>query len=151
MKSVAVFLVSSFMFPAFAGPVQDANKKLVTDFYNMAFNDHKPTEAAKKYFGPKYIQHNPNVPNGAAAFYNYFEGHFKKNPHSKAIIYRTLADGDLVALHLNSKLDDKDLGRAIVDIFRVENGKIVEHWDVVQPVPEKTANGNTMFDGQNEK
>jgi predicted SnoaL-like aldol condensation-catalyzing enzyme len=56
-----------------------------------------------------------------------------------------VAEGDLVVLHLNSKADEKDRGRAIVDIFRVKDGKIVEHWDVAQNVPEKTASGNTMF------
>lgn len=67
------------------------------------------------------------------------------------MIHHAISDGDLVALHLNSKIDDADPGRAIVDIFRVENGKIVAHFDVIQPVPEKTANGNTMFDGNNAK
>lgn len=90
------------------------------------------------------------MPNGAAAFYGYFEGHFKKNPESHVVIKRALADGDLVALHLHSKENKADLGRAIVDIFRVENGKIVEHFDVVQAVPAKTANGNTMFEGDKE-
>ena len=127
--------------------VEELNKKVVTEFYEMAFNQHKPTEAAKKYFGDKYIQHNPQVPNGAAAFYGYFEGFYKEHPKANVKIYRVLADGDLVVLHLHSKIDDKDLGRAIVDIFRLENGKIVEHFDVAQPVPAKTANGNTMFEG----
>ncbi len=130
--------------------IAEANKKIVTEFYEMAFNQHKPTLAAKKYFGSKYIQHNPNVPNGAAAFYNYFEDYYKKNPKAHVKIYRVIADGDLVALHLHSKKDEKDLGRAVVDIFRLENGKIVEHFDVAQAVPETTANGNTMFDGKNE-
>lgn len=124
---------------------QEMNKKIVRDFYEMAFNQHKPTEAAKKYIGDKYIQHNPYVPNGAEAFYSYFERYFKENPKSHVVFAHVLADGDLVALHLNSKKDDQDLGRAIVDIFRVENGKIVEHWDVIQEVPSKTASGNTMF------
>lgn len=130
---------------AFAGPTQEKNKKNVREFYEMAFNQHKPTEAAKKYFGDKYIQHNPYVVNGAEAFYTYFEGHFKKNPESHVEIKRIMADGDLVMLHLHSKENKADLGRAVVDIFRLENGKIVEHWDVVQEVPEKTASGNSMF------
>lgn len=134
-----------------AASTQEQNKKLVRDFYELAFNAHKPTEAAKRYIGDKYIQHNPFVPNGAAAFYEHFEVEFKKHPKSHVVIYRALADGDLVALHLNSKQDDADPGRAIVDIFRVENGKIVEHFDVIQPVPEKTANGNTMFAGHDDK
>src|SRR5262249_27352535 len=146
-------LMLSFMSSAVADDqsVQEKNKEVVTAFYELAFNQHKPTEAAKKYFGNKYIQHNPHVPNGAAAFYNYFEGYFKQNPKSSVKIHRVLADGDLVALHLHSKQNEKDLGRAVVDIFRLENGKIVEHFDVVQAVPEKTANGNTMFDGNKEK
>ncbi len=134
--------------PVFARAAsQETNKKTVVAFYELAFNEHRPTEAAKRYFGDKYIQHNPNVPNGAPAFYNYFEDFFKKNPKSRVKIHRVIADGDLVALHLHSKIDENDLGRAIVDIFRLENGKIVEHFDVVQPVPEKTANGNSMFEG----
>lgn len=155
MKKINVFcLVLSLTIASLASAakksdpsVEELNKKVVTEFYELAFNQHKPTEAAKKYFGDKYIQHNPQVPNGAAAFYNYFEGFFKENPKSHVKIHRVIADGDLVALHLHSKTDKKDLGRAIVDIFRLENGKIVEHFDVVQPVPAKTANGNTMFEG----
>lgn len=148
---LTILLAMSFYATAAKKPdsksVAEQNKKSVMEFYELAFNQHKPTEAAKKYFGDKYIQHNPHVPNGAAAFYNYFEDFFKKNPKSHVKIHRALADGDLVALHLHSKIDDKDLGRAVVDIFRLENGKIVEHFDVVQAVPEKTANGNTMFEG----
>lgn len=138
-------LLTLFSFSAFAGSVQEQNKKLVREFYEMAFNQHKPTEAAKKYIGDKYIQHNPHVPNGAKPFYEYFESFFKANPDSHVEIKRALADGDLVVLHLHSKQNKTDLGRAIVDIFRVENGKIVEHWDVIQAVPEKTASGNSMF------
>jgi predicted SnoaL-like aldol condensation-catalyzing enzyme len=146
MKTLAaVALVLAFVFPAWGGTLEEQNKKFVREFYEMAFNQHKPTEAAKKYIGDKYIQHNPYVPNGAEAFYGYFEGFFKEHPQSRAEIKRVIGDGDLVVLHLNAKIDDKDRGRAIVDIFRVENGKIVEHWDVIQVVPEKSANDNTMF------
>jgi predicted SnoaL-like aldol condensation-catalyzing enzyme len=123
----------------------ETNKKMVRDFYEMAFNSHQPTEAAKKYIGSKYIQHNPGVPDGAEAFYAYFEGYFKANPQSKVEIKRVIGEGDLVVLHLLSKQNDQDRGRAIVDIFRVEEGKIVEHWDVIQDIPEKSANKNTMF------
>lgn len=129
-------------------PQEEANARIVTAFYDLAFNQHKPTEPARLYIGDRYIQHNPGVPNGAAAFYGYFEGFFRDNPQSRAIIHRVIADGDLVALHVHSQETPSDPGRAIVDIFRVENGKIVEHFDVIQPVPTApTANGNTMFDG----
>ena len=143
--------------PAAAAPVQTAadsrtateaeNARIVTAFYELAFNQHRPTEAARLYIGDRYIQHNPNVPNGAAAFYGYFEGFFRENPQSHVTIHRVIADGDLVALHLHSQETPDDPGRAIVDIFRVENGKIVEHFDVIQAVPATIANGNTMFQG----
>jgi predicted SnoaL-like aldol condensation-catalyzing enzyme len=151
MKCLIFTLTILFSWSVTAESIQEKNKKVVVDFYELAFNQHKPTEAAKKYFGPKYIQHNPHVPNGAAAFYDYFEGYFKKNPEAHVLIKRAIADGNLVALHLHSKSTKKDLGVAVVDIFRLEDGKIVEHFDVVQSVPEKTANGNTMFEGSNEK
>jgi predicted SnoaL-like aldol condensation-catalyzing enzyme len=121
------------------------NKQIVRNFYEMAFNQHKPREAAEKYIGAKYIQHNPHVPNGAEPFYSYFEGYFRDHPNSHVEFAHVLAEGDLVVLHLNSKADKCDRGKAIVDIFRLENEKIVEHWDVTQDVPEKTASGNSMF------
>ncbi len=124
-----------------------ANAQVVVAFYELAFNQHRPTEAARRYIGDRYIQHNPNVPNGAEAFYGYFEGFFRDHPQSRVTIHRVIADGDLVALHLLSQESPDDPGRAIVDIFRLENGKIVEHFDVIQAVPATTANGNTMFDG----
>jgi len=146
MKTLTTLaLLLLFAFPAWGGSMEEENKKIVRNFYEMAFNQHKPTEAAKKYIGDQYIQHNPYVKNGAAAFYGYFEGFFKAHPKSRVEIKRVIAEGDLVVLHLHSRVDENDLGRAIVDIFRVENGKIVEHWDVIQTVPEKSASGNTMF------
>ncbi|MEO7715284.1 MAG: nuclear transport factor 2 family protein [Capsulimonas sp.] len=132
--------------PAHAAPKPSpaANKALVVKFYNEFFNAHH-IDAALKYLTPDYKQHNPGVPTGRAAIISFFGPHFKQNPQSHATITQALADGDLVALHVHSQQNPKDRGLAIVDIFRVKNGKIVEHWDVVQPVPEKTANTNTMF------
>lgn len=128
-------------------PTEAANAEVVVAFYELAFNQHRPTEAARRYIGDRYVQHNPHVPNGAEAFYGYFEGFFRDHPQSRVTIHRVIADGDLVALHLLSQESPDDPGRAIVDIFRLENGKIVEHFDVIQAVPATTANGNTMFDG----
>ena len=136
---------------AFADSTQEKNRKVVLAFYELAFNKHQPKEAVAKYIGNKYIQHNPHVPNGTDAFTGYFEALFKKNPQAQVIFKHSLADKDLVALHLNFKLNNEDRGQAIIDLFRLENGKIIEHWDVIQDVPETTANGNTMFEGSNEK
>lgn len=122
----------------------ETNKKIVYDFYNLALNQQKPAEAVKKYVGNKYIQHNPYVPDGTAAFINYFEDFFKKNPKARADIKKVIGDGDLIALHVHFKKNENDRGSAIVDIFRVEDGKVVEHWDVIQEIPESTANANAM-------
>lgn len=123
----------------------DQNKKLARDFYELEFNRHEPRESAALYIGDQHIQHNPFVPNGAAPFVEYFEGYFKDHPKPHLVSSHILAKGYLVALHLNSKADEKDRGRSIADIFRIEKDKVVEHWDVAQIVPEKTVSGNTMF------
>lgn len=127
----------------------EKNKKVVADFFELAFNQHKPREATQKYMGPHYIQHNPYAASGAKAFIEFFEAHFKKAPKYHVIVKRVIAEKDLVVVHSHGKNDAADRGRAIVDIMRLENGKIVEHFDVVQDVPEKTVSGNTMFEGSN--
>lgn len=141
----SIFLASCSSIRGAESNIQEKNKQIVLAFYNMAFNEHRPTQAAKLYIGDEYIQHNPHVKSGAEPFYTYFEGHFKRNPNSRVKIVRAIADEDLVALHIHSKINKDDIGSAIVDIFRLKNGKIVEHWDVIQKVEEKTASGNSMF------
>ena len=123
----------------------EKNKEIAVAFLNMIFNEHKVAEAFEKYSVPGYIQHNPYAANGAEAAINFFGPYFKQNPEASTEIIRVIGEGDLVAIHNNPKTNPKDRGRAVVDIFRIENGKDVEHWDVVQDVPEKSANDNTMF------
>ena len=129
--------------PAFAADLE-ANKKIVVDFYEKGLNQ-KDYDAAAKYFGPRYVQHNPGAANGPQGFKRLVGFLKEKFPNSHSEIKRVIAEGDLVVLHVHSKRSPEERGRAIVDIFKVENGKIVEHWDVVQDVPEKSANDNTMF------
>jgi predicted SnoaL-like aldol condensation-catalyzing enzyme len=121
---------------------EEANRKLVVDFYNQFFNQHDTTAAV---VADGYIQHNPDVPDGKAALVGFFTGFFKDNPQSKAEVVRSATDGDLVFLHIHATNGADDRGQSIVDIFRVSNGQIVEHWDVIQNVPEPSANTNTMF------
>ncbi|WP_457808447.1 nuclear transport factor 2 family protein [Kushneria sp. EE4] len=123
---------------------EESNRELVVDFYNQFFNEHE-TEKSGEVLAGDYIQHNPEVPDGKAPFVDYFSGYFKENPDYKSEIMRSAADGDLVWLHVHSTNGDEDQGEAVVDIFRVDDGKIVEHWDVIQAVPEESANDNTMF------
>ncbi|ANF98129.1 ester cyclase [Paenibacillus bovis] len=120
-----------------------ANKKLVTTFYNQFFNEHDGA-ALHKYVAEDYIQHNPTVPTGRKPLESFIPI-LQSNPDSRNKIVRVIAEGDIVALHVHAQSSKNDRGSAVVDIFRVANGKIVEHWDVVQPVPEKSANTNTMF------
>src|SRR5260221_10899814 len=122
----------------------EANKKIVVDFYDKGLNQ-KDYDAAAKHFGPRYVQHNPGAADGPEGFKKLVEFLKEKFPSSKSEIKRVIAEGDLVMLHVHSMREPGQRGRAIVDIFRVENGKIVEHWDVIQDIPEKAANDNTMF------
>ena len=121
------------------------NKQRALAFYGEFFNRHD-LSAAERYIAPTYIQHNPRVANGRDAFVAAFTSIFARYPERHSTIYAAIADGDLVALHVHTVTDSRDGGMAIVDIFRFDSaGNIVEHWDVMQPVPSTTASGNGMF------
>jgi predicted SnoaL-like aldol condensation-catalyzing enzyme len=145
--AIASFILAASMTASSPGVAADgkAPKEMVTTFYRMVFEAHRVKEAFDLYVGPTYKQHNPRVPDGAAASIKFLSDRFETNPQATNKIVRIMADGDLVAVHVHSTLNSDDRGRAIVDIFRVENDRIVEHWDVIQPVPEETANANGMF------
>jgi predicted SnoaL-like aldol condensation-catalyzing enzyme len=122
----------------------EANKKAVVEFYDKAINQ-KDFDAAVKYIGPRYIQHNPGAADGIEGLKSFLAFLRDKFPHYHSDIKRVFADGDYVILHVHNVREPGTRGRAIMDIFRLENGKIVEHWDVAQDIPEKTANDNGMF------
>jgi predicted SnoaL-like aldol condensation-catalyzing enzyme len=121
------------------------NKQTVLAYYNLAFNDKRPAEAVEKYGGSHYIQHNPQAPDGFEAFIQFVEGFVEQFPQLSLDIKRAVAEGDLVVTHSLLKTSPEDRGTAAADFFRLEDGKIVEHWDVLQPVPESAANDHPMF------
>jgi predicted SnoaL-like aldol condensation-catalyzing enzyme len=138
---LALTLTSS---AAMAGATEEANKKAVVEFYEKGLNQ-KDFDAASRYLGPRYVQHNPTAPDGIEGFKTFVAFLRDKFPDSHSEIKQVFADGDMVILHVHAVREKGTRGNAIIDIFKLENGKIVEHWDVVQPVPEKAANGNGMF------
>src|SRR5882757_4928317 len=123
---------------------QEANRQAVLAFYDKALNQ-KDADAAIAYMGDRYVQHNPNAADGPEGFRKFIAFLREKFPNSRSEIKRSFVDGDYVILHVHAVREPGTRGNAIVDIFKLEKGKIVEHWDAVQPIPEKSANTNGMF------
>jgi predicted SnoaL-like aldol condensation-catalyzing enzyme len=121
------------------------NKQTVVEFYELAFNAKQPEQAVDKYLGPQYIQHNPQAPDGADAFIGFVTGFAGQFPELSIEIKRVVGEGDIVVTHGLIKTSAEDPGTVAADFFRLENGKIVEHWDVLQPFPETSANDHPMF------
>ncbi|WP_210503330.1 nuclear transport factor 2 family protein [Nocardioides xinjiangensis] len=123
----------------------DRNKENVKAFYDLMFNQNRPAEAIENYAGDDYIQHNPHVGDGKQAFIDYFNRMAAEYPGKHVEFVRAFAEGNHVILHCHQTWPG-DLEYAGIDIFRLDdNGKVVEHWDVLQPLPEHPNNPNGMF------
>jgi predicted SnoaL-like aldol condensation-catalyzing enzyme len=135
--------------PATAAVAQQApalsNRQIVERFIDLFYRQGRVREAFETYVHEDYIQHNPLAPDGRAAAIAALEPYFASQPDAVREVHRIIVDGDLAAIHVRSRQNPQDRGFAIVDILRLENGKIVEHWDVIQAVPEQSANPHPMF------
>jgi len=148
LRLILIAAAAAFAFapaaPAADAQQMEANKKAVIAFYDAAINQ-KDFEAAAKFIGPRYVQHNPRAADGPEGLKAFLALLREKFPDYHSEIKRAFADGDYVILHVHNVPTPGARGAAIVDIFKLENGKVVEHWDVRQDVPEQAANSNTMF------
>ncbi len=142
----APFMVSTASAAEAHHSAEEANKKLVLEFYDLAINK-KDYDAASKYLGDKYVQHNPTAADGPAGLKGFIDFLKSQFPQQHNEVKHVYTDGDFVILHVHSVRTPGTLGRAIVDIFRLESGKVVEHWDVIQDVPDPVGakNDNGMF------
>jgi len=145
MIAASILMLSLSNGAALAASAQEeANRAAVLAFYEKGLNQ-KDADAALAHVGDRYVQHNPNAADGPDGFRKFIGFLREKFPNSHSEIKRSFVDGDYVTLHVHAVREPGTRGNAIVDIFKLENGKIVEHWDVVQPIPENPANSNTMF------
>jgi predicted SnoaL-like aldol condensation-catalyzing enzyme len=123
----------------------ERNKQAAAEYVDLAFNRGQPEEAVERYQGPMYIQHNPMAADGGEPFIGFVKHLKSEHPETRYEIKRMIAEGDLVVIHAHVTNSPDDRGVAVVDILRFEDGRAVEHWDVIQPIPETAANDNTMF------
>jgi predicted SnoaL-like aldol condensation-catalyzing enzyme len=125
-------------------PTESANERAVLAFYDAALN-RKDVDGACVFLGENYTQHNPNSAGGVVGFRRFVETLKQTAPQSRSEIVRIFADGDFVIVHVHKVHEPGTPGAAIVDIFRLEDGRIVEHWDVMQAIPKRTVSGNSML------
>jgi len=126
-----------------SGETED-NRALIADFARMFYTERDVRGAFEKYVAPDYIQHNPGIADGRDAAIAALAPKFAQ-PGSRFEIKRIIVDGDHAVIHLHGRAGGSGRGGAVADIYRIEDGRIVEHWDVLQAIPETAANPHPMF------
>lgn len=125
-------------------PQEQKNKQIAIDFYNAALNE-KNWPKAESYIGNRYTQHSIYMADGPGSLKELVERLQREHPNNHGEIKRAWADGDMVALHVHVKRNAEHRGWSVIELLRLENDKVIEHWDMFQPVPETAENDNTMF------
>jgi predicted SnoaL-like aldol condensation-catalyzing enzyme len=125
--------------------MSEENKKVAIAFFQKALNEFDVATAVKLYGGKSYKQHNALIEDGWEGLTK-FIGWIRDNfPQARLNLKHAYADGDHVILHSHWIRTPGEPGEAVVDIVRLDQGKLVEHWDVIQPIPDSAANKNSMF------
>jgi len=124
--------------------IAEQNKKTVLAFYKEVHFDGDVDGAIARYVGDTYTQHTPAAEDGVEGLRTYIKSFLKMFPNAKGEIRRIIADGDIVAVHASWIGLISPNGDVGVDFFRLKDGKLVEHWDVIQAIPDTSKNGNTM-------
>ena len=144
-----LLLAAASVAPALAVPANPQSPVDVVNDFDRLILDHHAKKAIEKYIGPNFVEHDPEVGDGSRkGLIDYMKRHGWEsggNPQMRDIIDRIIAQGPMVVVHHHILQHPGDRGVVFVDIFRVENGLITEHWDVMQPVPAHTTNPNTMY------
>lgn len=120
------------------------NRKIVTDFARLFYTERDVTTAFERYVAPDYIQHNPGIADGRAAAVAALAPMFGQ-PGREFRIRRILVDGDMAVIHVHAIPTPGSRGASVFDMYRLKDGRIVEHWDAIQPVPETSKNAHPMF------
>jgi predicted SnoaL-like aldol condensation-catalyzing enzyme len=123
---------------------EEKNRRLVVEFYEKCIAERKP-ELVEKYVSPNYKQHSTLGADGVAGLKDFLTRRKQTLPESKPFVKRSFVDGDHVVLHVFAIRHPGDRGLAIIDLFRVENDRVAEHWDVIQEIPETLPHANGMF------
>lgn len=146
IKGIALSLIGATLLANLPAAAQSnpENERVVRDFYDAAINQ-KDYDKAAAFLGPYYRQHNPNAGDGHEGLRAFLDVLKRTAPQYRSEIKRVFSDKDHVILHVHNVREPGTRGAAIIDIFRLEKGKIVEHWDVRQDIPEKAAHDNGMF------
>ncbi len=125
-------------------PLEQANRKLILDVYARVLG---PLDSSRvdELFAPDYVQHNPMARTGAAGLKEFLDWARATSPDAEHRLKRVLVDGNYVVAHVHVIINPGERGNAVIDIFRIENGRVAEHWDAAQAIPEQSANENGMF------